>query len=237
MAKNNKTNASWDAAPSQPFVSILKPTLQEPAWKALPYGARCLYITLKSFFNGRNNGRIYLGVRKAATELKASRSSTERWFRDLRDHGFIRPTQGAFLGTEGHASATYWRLTELGYMGEQPTREFKQWAPDKNKSPHLKSGQTVPTIGTPRHENRDTCHENRDAFGQNPASDRPDNRCIGIIPCTQEVRGDDGNSASATPSLQRSRRAPPGSAVASDRVTPLKKSSSLTASSTGRTAA
>jgi hypothetical protein len=135
---SKKAKQSWDAAPNQPFVAVLKPTLQEPAWRALSYGARCLYITLKSFFNGRNNGQIYLGVRKAAQELNASRSSTERWFRELQEHGFIRPTQKAFLGVEGHASATYWRLTELGCMGEQPTREFKEWRPERNKDPHRK---------------------------------------------------------------------------------------------------
>ncbi len=43
---------------AQPFAQVLKPTLQEPGWKALPYGARCLYITLKSFFTGSNNGRL-----------------------------------------------------------------------------------------------------------------------------------------------------------------------------------
>jgi len=130
----NRSREGWDAAPSQPFVSVIKATLQEPAWKALPYGARCLYITLKTLFNGKNNGRIYLGVRKAAQELNASRSSTERWFHDLQDAGFIRPTQKAFLGVDGHASATYWRLTEVGFAGEQPTREYRQWQPKKTKS-------------------------------------------------------------------------------------------------------
>ncbi len=86
---------------TQPFVQVLKPTLQEPAWKALPYGARCLYITLKSFFTGSNNGRLYLSVRKAADELGASSTSTERWFQDLIKHGFIVPTAGGFLGAEG----------------------------------------------------------------------------------------------------------------------------------------
>lgn len=165
-----KSRESWDAAPSQPFVSVLKPTLQEPAWRALPFGARCLYICLKSFFNGKNNGSIHLGVRKAAVELDASRSSTERWFKDLQEHGFIRPTQKAFLGVEGRGSATFWRLTEVGYMGDQPTREFKDWRPPENKIPHSKSGHTVPKIVTPRHENRDRCHENRDGFASKPAA-------------------------------------------------------------------
>ncbi|HSI42129.1 MAG TPA: hypothetical protein VLA00_16415 [Xanthobacteraceae bacterium] len=170
MARKRRIREAWDAAPAQPFVSISKSLLQEPAWRALPFGARCLYVGLKSFFNGQNNGSIYLGVRKAAAELDASRSSTERWFKDLQEHGFIRPTQKAFLGSEGKASATYWRLTEIGHMGEQPTRDFKNWTPPENRIPHLKSGQTVPKIGTPRHDNRDMCHENRDGFASKPAA-------------------------------------------------------------------
>jgi hypothetical protein len=132
MAKR-RSKEGWDAAPNQPFVSVLKPTLKEPAWRALSFGARCLYIQLKSLFTGKNNGKIYLSVRKAAEELNASRSSTERWFRELQDHGFIRPTQKAFLGLDGQATATYWRLTEVGCMGEQPTRDYLQWRPAKTK--------------------------------------------------------------------------------------------------------
>lgn len=161
-----------------PYVAILKPTLKEPAWRDLSYGARCLYIVIKSFYNGDNNGRLYLGIRKAATELGASRSSTERWFHELEDHGFIRKTEGGFLGVDGKGVAAYWRLTEVGYMGAQPTREFKNWQPAKIKTPSQKSGQTVPKIGTPCHENGDTCHENRDGFEQKSPADRPYNRDI-----------------------------------------------------------
>ncbi|MFZ5674408.1 MAG: hypothetical protein ACOZAM_15740 [Pseudomonadota bacterium] len=236
MAKKNRTAESWGATPSEPFVSVLKPTLQEPAWKALPYGARCLYITLKSFFNGANNGRIYLGVRKAAKELGAAQSSTERWFRDLQDFGFIRPTQGAFLGMDGRASATYWRLTELGYMGERPTREYKEWQPVKNKTPHRKSVQTVPKIGTPRTENRDTCTENRDGLSENPPPERTDFRCIDNIPWIEGGTGQVSNPPVTSPA-ERGRSAPTGSAVASPRVTPLLRKPSLAAPQDGEKAA
>ncbi len=165
----------------QPFVQVLKPTLQEPAWKALSYGARCLYITLKSYYLGDNNGRVYLGVRKAAQDLGASRSSTERWFHDLIQHGFIVPTRGGFLGGDGKGTATSWRLTELGFMGQQPTKDYKQW-PNMKNIPSRKSGQTVTKIGTACHENRDTCHENRDGFVPKQPSDRPENHDISIIP-------------------------------------------------------
>ncbi len=180
MTKTNATGRTTGAM--QPFVQVLKPTLKEPAWKALSYGARCLYITLKSYYFGDNNGRVYLGVRKAARELGASRSSTEIWFRDLTEHGFIVSTSDGFLGGDGKGTATSWRLTELGFNGEQPTRDYKQWPNQKNRTPSRKSGQTVTKIGTPRPENRDTCHENRDGFGPKPPPDRPENHVTTSIP-------------------------------------------------------
>jgi len=171
MSKVDHKGRSKGATP--PFVQVLKSTLKEPAWKALPYGARCLYITLKSYYMGFNNGRLFLSVRKAADELGASSTSTERWFQDLIKHGFIVSTAGGFLGAEGKGTATNWRLTELGWNGQQPTRDYKDWPDLKNKTPSLKKGQTVPKIGTPRPQNRDRCPQNRDGFDPKTPSGCP----------------------------------------------------------------
>ena len=176
MAKADRTGRTKGAA--QPFVQILKPTLKEPAWRALSYGARCLYIALKSYYRGDNNGRLYLSVRKAAHDLGASPSSTERWFHDLIEHGFIVPTRGGFLGGDGKGTATSWRLTELGFMGEQPTKDYKDWPNIKNRIPYRKSLQTVPKIVADRTENRDGCTEIRDGFGPKSPNHCPENRYI-----------------------------------------------------------
>ena len=172
----NRTGRAKGAV--QPFVQILKPTLKEPAWKDLSYGARCLYIALKSYYWGDNNGHLYLSVRKAAHDLGAAPSSTERWFQELIEHGFIVPTGGGFLGSDGKGTATSWRLTELGFMGEQPTKDYKDWPNMKNRIPSLKSVQTVPKIGTPRHENRDGCTENRDSFSPKSPDHCTENRDV-----------------------------------------------------------
>ena len=92
--------------------------------------------------------------------------SAERWFRELENHGFIRRTKAASLGFDGHATATYWRLTEIGYMGKQPTKDYKQWQPgSKSKSrtenwdkPSRQSGRGGP-------DNRDDRPDNEDGFG------------------------------------------------------------------------
>jgi len=174
MAKPNKAGRNE----TTPFVQMLKPTLREPAWRDLSYGARCLYVTLKSYFNGSNNGRLYLSVRKAAEELgTSSLSSVERWFRELEGHGFIRKTERGYLGAEGKGVATYWRLTELGCQTDRPTRDYKDWKRE-NRTPYPKQGQSVPKIGTGRTDNRDSCSYNRDGFDPKSASACTDNRYV-----------------------------------------------------------
>ena len=147
------------------FVQVLRATLKEPAWQDMTYGARCLYIALKAHYVGDNNGRVFLGVRRAANELGANRESTARWFRELEDHGFIVQTERGVLGVEGKGMAACWRLTELGCMGQQPTRDYKKWASDKNKTLSGKSSQGGRKIQPERTENPATELENPATFG------------------------------------------------------------------------
>lgn len=188
MAKKTSHGSSQ----TQPFVSVLKPTLREPAWKDLRFGARCLYITVKSFYNGNNNGQLYLSVRKAADELGAAPSSVAGWFKELIDHGFIAKTGGGHFNGLGQGTATYWRLTELGCLGAQPTRDYKNWQPAKNKNPYQKSVQTVPKSNTPRTENQDRCTENQYGNGLSSTPDCTDNQYIS----TCHTSGDDHPSDS-----------------------------------------
>ena len=137
------------------FVQVLKVTLKEPAWLDLSFGARCLYILLKSYYNGSsNNGRLYLSHRKAATELGCNKDSVPRWFSELETHGFIVKTKGSSLGSDGNAEAAHWRLTEIGCLGEPPTKDYRKWTPcaakqprgrrrPENRIPSDQSGQSV----------------------------------------------------------------------------------------------
>lgn len=74
------------------------------------------------------------------------------------------------------------QVIELGCIGQQPTREFKQWMPAKNKTRTgsrqtvaMKIGTRVTSIGT--------------LSSKNPTSDRPDIRCMGILPFAQGAKG------------------------------------------------
>jgi hypothetical protein len=113
------------------FVMLLKETLDSPAWKAMSHRARSLYVALRRRYNQtvHNNGRIYLAQRKAAEEIGSKQIYVGRWFRELQHYGFIVLERPGCLGVNGKGQAPKWRLTELGYMNDPPTREFMQWQP------------------------------------------------------------------------------------------------------------
>jgi hypothetical protein len=112
-----------------PFVPLLIDTLDQPAWRAMSHGAKMLYVQLKRrySFNSHNNGRLFLSQRLAAKELNSHHTQVARWFRELQHYGFIVMQMPGFLGVEGKGQAPRWRLTELGYMNEPPTRDYARW--------------------------------------------------------------------------------------------------------------
>jgi DNA-binding transcriptional MocR family regulator len=133
-----------------PFVPLLKETISAPAWRAMSHGARSLYVSLKLRYssNFRNNGQIFLSTRDAAKELGSQRDAVQRWFRELQHYGFIVQTSGGCLGVDGKGKAPHWRLTEIGYMTDPPTRNFTRWngtpfRKTKKQNPGPESGSTL----------------------------------------------------------------------------------------------
>jgi hypothetical protein len=119
----------------------------------LSHGARSLYVHLKKRYriSSHNNGFLYLSTREAAKELGSNKDRVARWYHELEFYGFIRQTTPGALGIEGRGKSPHWRLTELGYMKEMPTRDFLNWdgtkfkysARRKKQKPVLQSGDTV----------------------------------------------------------------------------------------------
>ena len=50
-----------------PFVPLIRTTLASPAWKQLSFGARSLYVVLRSYLrvDSLNNGRVFRSYRAA----------------------------------------------------------------------------------------------------------------------------------------------------------------------------
>jgi hypothetical protein len=111
------------------FVPMLTETLSASAWRTMSPYARVLYVAVKSrySFKARNNGRVYLSVRQAAEETGLNKDTIARGFRELSYYGFIVMTNPGCLGVEGRGKAPHWRLTEIGYMTDPPTRDFLRW--------------------------------------------------------------------------------------------------------------
>jgi hypothetical protein len=121
----------------------------------MSHGARSLYVALRRRYSLhlRNNGRVYLSQRVAAEEIGSHHNEIARWFRELQFYGFIVMTKGGSLGLFGHGKAPHWRLTELGYMNELPTRDFDRWTGQK-----FTDRKAKPRAPFPAHTVREMAH-------------------------------------------------------------------------------
>jgi hypothetical protein len=140
-----------------PFVPLTRTTLASPAWKQLSFGARSLYVVLRSYLrhDNLNNGKIFRSYRDAANDLGTkSIRSVQRWYRELAHYGFIVMTTGPCLGVDGEGIAAHWRITECPTFDAKgthiaATRDFDRWDgvpfddPEKKQNP-------LPQRGTPR---------------------------------------------------------------------------------------
>ena len=138
-----------------PFVPLILTTIDSRAWKALSHGARSLYVALRRRYSlqFRNNGHIYLSQRAAEEEIGSHHNEIARWFRELQFYGFIVMTKGGSLGVEGKGKAPHWRLTELGYMKELPTRDFERLA-----GANFVDRKTKPRAPFPAHTAQEMAH-------------------------------------------------------------------------------
>jgi hypothetical protein len=160
-----------------PFVPLIRTTLASPAWKQLSYGARALYVVLRSYLrvDNLNNGKVYRSSRDAAEDLGTKSTRTvQRWFRELEHYGFIVKTSGACLGVDGDGIAAHWRLTECPSFDAKEnqiaaTRDFDRWG-GVLFDDHLKTESRVPKGLTPSPKGT---HTDGPRPGQKPAKRVP----------------------------------------------------------------
>jgi len=115
-----------------------------PAFQSLSPVAVRLLIELKTLYNGRNNGSLFLSVREAHRRIGVGKNQAAQAFKDLQDRGFIRPNVvGGFDYKDGARKglATSWILTEFPIGDEKGagSRDFMRWKPP-----------AVPAAGTPK---------------------------------------------------------------------------------------
>jgi hypothetical protein len=188
-----------------PFVPLLKETLATPAWKAMSHGARSLYVALKLRYssNFKNNGKLYLSQRDAIKEIGSGFEEIGNWFRELQHYGFAVMTQPGHLGVDGEGLAPHWRLTELGYLNDPPTRDFMKWDGTKfvRHQPRRKQNPATESRSTPLRKavapplrkavalQAETATESRSIQGHPPATE---SRSItSLTTCGAELGGTD----------------------------------------------
>ena len=126
----NRVNRKGRSNDSGRFVQLHHFMLESVAWKALSAQERCVYIAVLSHFNGTNNGRIVLGVRRAAELANVHKDTAGRCFIRLQALGFIEcACPGGFSRKTPHA--TEWRLTS--YRCDRthalPSKAYMRWRP------------------------------------------------------------------------------------------------------------
>jgi hypothetical protein len=118
----------------EPYVRHFRWQLNCPAWKSLSMTARCLEMELKALYNGSNNGDLFLSIREAAKRLGVANNTAGKAFKELEEHGFIRPKQrGNFNWKARHATA--WVLTEFEYANQPASKDFMRWRPEEKTRP------------------------------------------------------------------------------------------------------
>lgn len=126
------------------FVMLEHWLMDMAAWRDLDPVARCAYIEVKRFYNGINNGRIFVGVRDLAEKLGVSKNTAARALASLQSHGFLVVMEkGSFTRKIRHS--TQYRITEAGcdVNNTLATKDFARWK--KNTVPVV--GLSVPQVG------------------------------------------------------------------------------------------
>lgn len=127
------------------FTKMIRTTMEEPAWRALPPTAQALYPWLKLEWRGpdaNNNGKIRMSVRQAADRLGVNQKTAARAFHDLQAKGFIVMTEAARLGVEGAARSPAYEITEIKLphsAGNDGRKLYREWEAGRDYPVHKTS--------------------------------------------------------------------------------------------------
>src|SRR5262245_66055688 len=77
-----------------PFVAMPKAIMVTPAWRAMSFEGRLLWIELRGWLrnDGLNNGKVLRSCRAAAASTGLSKHTVARGFLELHHYGFVPHT-------------------------------------------------------------------------------------------------------------------------------------------------
>lgn len=126
MAKGKRTDQRGRSNGEPQHIRIYSYELASPAYRALSCNARALYVDMLSFYNGGNNGKLFMSVRFAAECMGVSPNTAQNALKMLESHGFIKPhVKGSFSYKARHA--TTWILTTRQFANNLETKDYMKW--------------------------------------------------------------------------------------------------------------
>jgi len=109
--------------------------LDSPAYLSLTPAARSVLVEVTRVYDGSNNGRLALSVRRAAQRCRIAKDTAARAFAELQGRGFIECVKrGAFSLKIRHAAE--WRLTwhRCDVTGELSRKPFMSYGRGKQNT-------------------------------------------------------------------------------------------------------
>ncbi len=146
VRRNGRPNATGRRNADARHVRLYHWLLASSAWHSLDPNARALLIVLYGYYNGQNNGELFLSVRSAAAALNIGKDSAARAFKKLNETGFIRPRQKGAFSWKAKV-ATSWVLTEFPLNEALGTKDFMRWRQGKIGNTVALQVQTVAPEG------------------------------------------------------------------------------------------
>lgn len=130
------------------FLQLHHFLMESAAWRSLKPQDRAVYLEIAALYDGKNNGRLALGVREAAERCNINKDTAGVAFQRLQDRGFIEcSVPGGFTRKVRHA--TEWRLTQYrcDRTATLPTKAFMKWRPQDPECGPLVSDSRSPRFG------------------------------------------------------------------------------------------
>ena len=122
MGKHDKTGRSKN--PDGQHVQLHYYLLRSDAWRGLSGNSVRVYLELYMRFNGTNNGKLFIGMDRIASNLGMSKSTVCKAFKELEEKGWIAKVKN---GKWIRGQASEWRLTTKSMKNIPATNEWKQW--------------------------------------------------------------------------------------------------------------
>jgi len=121
-----------------PFHPFFQRSWHSEIWKHVTPEARLVYLALCARYSTklRNNGKLFLSVRKASKELGFHKDIIAQALRELEFYGFIVMSNPGSLGVVGRGKSPSWRITELPYMNEPPSYDFERHTGEEFQEQH-----------------------------------------------------------------------------------------------------